>query len=260
MVRMLIKLQRSFVNQDMIIQADAKSLEVVCGAYLSKDQVLIQELTQGLDIHALNQKVLGLPPGDLGRLIAKIFIFRLMYGGSAYSYANDSDFTMVSTSEKFWQQKIDGFYHKYKQFAEWHVKIVKDAVDNGYLRTPSGRQYDFELVRNYRNDLEPPQTLIKNYPVQGLGADVMSIARVSFRRRQINGKMAGLSINTIHDSIVCDIPEEWVGRYAQTFHDVFADIPRNFKLVFGVEFDLPLRCEVKAGPNMMEMEEYKIAI
>ena len=71
----------------MIIQLDAKGLEIVCGAYLSQDEVLMKELIDGVDIHSRNQKMLGLPEGKDGRLVAKIFVFRLMYGGGAWGYA-----------------------------------------------------------------------------------------------------------------------------------------------------------------------------
>ena len=219
----------------------------------------MDELRAGLDIHGINQRVLGLPEGDIGRLIAKIFIFRLMYGGSAYSYSKDSDFIHVSSSEKFWQQKIDEFYHKYKGFAQWHIQIVRDATKNGYLDMPTGRRYNYSLVRNFRGELEAPQTTIKNYPVQGLGADVMSVARVSCRRRWQNQNVNGILVNTVHDSIVGDIQQSEVEKAALLFHGVFDSLPDNFKRVFGVEFNLPLRCEVKYGYNSTDMEEWKIA-
>lgn len=78
----------------MIIQADAKGLETYCVAYLSQDQVLMKELIEGLDVHGSNQEAFGLP----SRLIAKVFVFRLIYGGSAYSYAHDPDFMGVTVS------------------------------------------------------------------------------------------------------------------------------------------------------------------
>lgn len=234
--------------------------EVYCGAYLSQDKILMQELRDGLDIHGINQReVLNLGSHDEGRLIAKIFLFRLMYGGSAYSYAHDSDFMGVSTSEKYWQKIIDAFYEKYKGFRDWHTRILRQATEQGYLIMPTGRRYNFKLKRNFRGEFEAPQTLIKNYPVQGLGADVMSIARVSFYRRFNAEQVKGLVVNTIHDSIGCDVPSEELNHVASLFHSVFDDLPSNFQRVFGVEFNLPLRCEVKVGKNMMEMEEYKLA-
>lgn len=243
-----------------IIQCDAKGLEVYCGAYLSQDQILMEELRSGLDIHGINQReVLNLGSHEAGRLIAKIFIFRLMYGGSAYSYAHDPDFMAVSTSEKYWQKIIDAFYEKYKGFRDWHNRILREAGEKGYLIMPTGRRYNFRMKRNYRNELVVPQTIIKNYPVQGLGADVMSIARVSFKRRFDAEGVEGDCVNTVHDSIVVDLPSHEVPRVARLFNEVFDDLPTNFNRVFGVEFNLPLRCEVKVGKNQMEMDEYKLA-
>jgi hypothetical protein len=42
------------------------------------------------------------------------------------------------------------------------------------------------------------------------------------------------------------------------FHGVFHDIPANIKKLFGYEWKVPLGCEVKAGPNLKDMEEVKL--
>jgi len=181
-----------------------------------------------------------------------------MYGGGAYSYAHDPDFTDVSTSEKFWQKVIDRFYEKYKGLAAWHTKLIKEAVTTGQVVMPTGRIYKYELKRNHRGELEPPQTTIKNYPVQGLGADLMSIARVSFMRRFKDAGINGELVNTIHDSIVVDVPKHEVRKVVELFHSVFADIPNNFERLFKRSFNLPLRCEVGVGDNMKGLVEYKL--
>jgi len=181
-----------------------------------------------------------------------------MYGGSAYAYANDPDFSSVSSSEKYWQKVIDAFYNKYTGLRDWHIKIVQEAIQNGQLIMPTGRIYKFELGRNYKGELKAPETIIKNYPVQGLGADLMSIARVSFMKRFRDANINGVLINTVHDSIVCDIMESEVRRTVEIFHSVFNDIPINFNRLFGVSFNIPLTCEVSIGINQKELTEYKI--
>ena len=93
----------------MLLQADAKQLEWVGATYLSQDQVALKEIWGSVDQHADNQTRFGLP----SRLVAKTFVFRLIYGGSAYSYANDPNFRDIG-NEKFWQGVIDQFYDKYK--------------------------------------------------------------------------------------------------------------------------------------------------
>lgn len=178
-----------------------------------------------------------------------------MYGGSAYAYANDPDFAEASGSQKYWQRVIDAFYSKYNGLRDWHTKIVQDASRDGRLVMPTGRVYNFELKRNYRGELESPDTIIKNWPVQGLGADLMSIARVSFYRRFKDAGVRGLIVNSIHDSIVCDIHSSEVERCTKLFHSVFNDLPSNFHRLFGVDFNLPMTCEVSVGSNMKELNE-----
>ena len=128
-------------------------------------------------------------------------------------------------------------------------------MQNGQLVMPTGRTYKFELRRDFRGELKAPETTIKNYPVQGFGADVMSIIRVSFAKRFRDAKIDGVIVNTVHDSIVCDISSSEISRVEALFHNVFRDFPANFNRVFGVEFDLPLKCEVSVGKNMKELEE-----
>ena len=88
----------------MILNADAKALEWVCATYLSQDATAIQEIKNEIDQHSDNQKRFALP----SRLIAKTFVFRLIYGGSAYSYAMDNNFKDIG-NEDYWQKVIDQF-------------------------------------------------------------------------------------------------------------------------------------------------------
>ena len=201
----------------MIVNADAKGLEVVCAAYLSHDKVMMQELIDGVDIHGENQKLFGIP-----RLIAKILKFRIIYGGTAYSFAHDPDFAEISTSEKYWQKIIDKYFNKYQGLFEWHTKIIQEVGNTGQLTTPSGRVFVFDPVFNFRGDLTLPITQIKNFPVQSIGADMMSIARVDFARRFYESGIEGYIVNTVHDSIVLDVREE-VQATAILFHQVFND-------------------------------------
>lgn len=230
----------------MIINCDAKSLEVFGAAYLSQDPVMLEELRAGLDMHSKNQEAFNLPT----RLIAKTLIFRTIYGGTEYSFANDPDFAEVSTSVKYWKRVLDKFFDKYKGLAKWHERIIQEVTKTGkYINPATGRTYSY--TRTDRGDW--PVTQIKNFPVQGLGADIMSIARVSFHRRFHDLKYPGRIINSVHDSIVVDVPNETVSAVSRLFHDVFLDLPANFYRIFSVEFNLPLACEVQYGSNMKDL-------
>jgi DNA polymerase-1 len=234
-----------------LVNADVKGLEVVVAAELSNDPVLKQEIKDKVDIHEVNRDRFKLGEGKAGRLIAKIFKFRLIYGGSAYSYANDSDFMGVSSSEKFWQGVIDEYYDKYKGIRKWHNFLIEYAKKNGRLEIPSGRF--FPITPDWKKREPWPITVIKNYPVQGFGADLVMLARLEARRRLKQSGMASLLISTIHDSIVADCPENEVEAVGRILNQAVEDVPMLCKQVYGYDFSLPMTAEVQYGPNKKNM-------
>jgi DNA polymerase-1 len=235
----------------MIVNSDAKSLEVNCAAYLSQDPTLLEEVRGGFDMHSSNQEILGLP----SRLIAKIFVFRLIYGGSAYAYSVDADFATCGFSQKKWQEIIDKFYDKYKGLHNWHIKIVREAIETGQLVMPTGRVYKFASSINNKGERVWPRTTILNYPVQGLGADIMTIIRVDFFNRLQKLHLQAKIINTVHDSIVVDCPQKEVDTITDLFYNIYMDVPKNFQKLFGVEYNLPLTNEISVGPNLKDLTE-----
>lgn len=252
----------------MLVNCDVKGLEVVVAAELSGDPVLKQEVRDKVDIHEANRDRFKLGgeryvvgesdeaarARKQGRLIAKIFKFRLIYGGSAYSYAHDSDFMGVSTSEKFWQGVIDEYYEKYKGIRKWHDHLINTAKRNGQLEIPSGRFFPIKPDFNKRG--EPwPITVIKNYPVQGFGADLVMLARLQAAKNLRIAGVKSVLISTIHDSIVADCPENEVELVGKILNDAVEAVPDLCRKTFGYDFSLPLNSEVQYGPNKRDMHD-----
>ena len=241
-----------------LVNADVKGLEVVVAAELSGDKILKQEIIDKVDIHETNRDRFKLGDGKPGRLVAKIFKFRLIYGGSAYSYANDSDFQGVSKSQKFWQDVIDEYYAKYTGIKQWHDTLIHTAQRDGVLRIPSGRQFPIVPIRNkWNGSMDWPITVIKNYPVQGFGADLVMLARLEANKRLKESGLEYKLISTIHDSIVADCPSRVVSDIGRILNDSIESVPRLCKDVFGYPFSLPLTSEVQYGPNKKEMVDLK---
>lgn len=233
----------------MLLQADAKALEWVCATYLSQDPVAYKEIWDNADQHTDNQQRFGLP----SRLIAKTFVFRLIYGGSAYSYAHDPNFKDIG-GEQYWQDVIDQFYEKYAGLGEWHRRIFDDAKRDRKLTMPTGRVYYYEPEIKYNKE-NWPRTKILNYPVQGLGADLMAIARVSLFNR-LKDKEGIKFVNTVHDSIILDFDSNICDNISivNLVDKCFSDVPKNFEKLFGKEFNLPMRVECQVGPTWGDME------
>jgi DNA polymerase I-like protein with 3'-5' exonuclease and polymerase domains len=121
---------------------------------------------------------------------------------------------------------------------------------------PTGRVYNFEPEIKYGKE-QWARTKILNYPVQGLGADLMAIARVSLRNRLITKKGVQI-VNTVHDSIILDFdPKVWDNNSIVSLVDkCFNDVPANFERLFGTKFNLPMRVECEIGPDWGNMEKY----
>ena len=144
-----------------ILNADAANLEWRTIAEISRDKIAIEEINNGLDFHTDNQKRFNLP----SRLIAKIFLFRWIFLGSAYAYAKDPDFAAVSTSQDFWQMIIDQFNEKYTGIAEYHRSSVDQVLRTGeYIHPLTGRIYKHTL-RERRGEWMYNPSEIVNFPV-----------------------------------------------------------------------------------------------
>lgn len=234
----------------MLLQADAKQLEWIGATYLSQDKVAIDEIWNQVDQHADNQARFNLP----SRSIAKTFVFRLIYGGSAYSYANDPNFKEIG-NEDFWQSIIDQFYAKYQDLSKWHEQLLATVKRDRQLVMPTGRIYKFNSEIKYGREVFP-RTKILNYPVQGLGADLMAIARVSLANR-LKDKEGIKLVNTIHDSIFLDYDDKQHDtlELVKLVDTCFNDVPKNFKKLFGVDFNLPIRVECEVGKDWGNMEK-----
>ena len=229
------------------INVDAKALEWMCALQLSKDAVGIKEWEERLDIHTVNQEAFHLP----SRLIAKIYLFRLIYGGTAYAYSKDPDFADVKGDVDFWQKVIDKTYGKYKGLKAWHDKIFLEAISNGCLEMPTGRKYFFKKTEKD----EWPRTQILNYPVQGLGADLMMLARVDlFKRLQFEQIGLIKFRGTVHDSIIIDAHPSCVETVQKAVQQTWRALPRLYEHFYGEPFVLECRYELKVGNNLTDME------
>lgn len=210
----------------------------------------MQEVINKFDSHADNQAKFKLPD----RVTAKRFIFKLLYGATDYGFFTDPDFIDVGFSQEKWAEVIEKFYEKYKGIAAWHKQIIQEAQRYKRLEIPSGRYYPFEPEVKY-GKIKWPITKIKNYPIQGFGADLVMLARIESKKR-----LKALPVDfvsTIHDSIVIDCEEQYLEEVANALLSSIQKVPQLCKEAFNYDFSLPLTAEVQYGNNKRDMQEFK---
>jgi len=244
----------------MLVKIDSAQLEWRTAVFLSNDPIGIAEINSGEDIHNNNKEAFGLPD----RLTAKVYLFRTIFRGNGWSFANDPNFSHVSTDPEYWEDINNKFYTKYKGLDAWHHEL-KDLVIRGQpIVGPTGRFWKIPMKeyqkKNWKtgkleNVLDIPWTTLSNYPVQGTGADIMKVARISLWNRLKNSK--ALLISTVHDDLKLDVPDSELDFVIKTATDVFNDLPKNFKKLFNVDMPIPFPGEVSVGKDLLNMEKVK---
>lgn len=164
----------------------------------------------------------------------------------------DPDFMHVSTSVKYWDKVGQQFYTKYAGIEKLYQKHLQIISQKKPLVGPSGREWLIEMDTDWKGELKLPETKCVNYPVQGTGADVMMIARISFWNRVKKLKLDKeiLPVSTVHDSLIIDAPSKHLELVSNLYYQVFRDLPKNIKKLFNYDWIVPLTCEVKAGMKL----------
>lgn len=139
--------------------------------------------------------------------------------------------------------------------AKWHESLVRTVLDKGRLVMPTGREYHWDRADVARR-LWFHRPKILNYPVQGLGADLVAIGRVTVWKRLRKEKIPHLFVSTVHDSLDIDCETCYTSSIAKIVKQAIGDIPTNFERLFGVPFDLPVSCEIGYGPKLSELTPF----
>jgi len=132
-----------------------------------------------------------------------------------------------------------------------------EAQTNGRITIPSGRYYP--IVPDITKRESWPLTIIKNYPVQGLGADLVMLARLRASQLLNQGGLGEAKLcGTIHDSIVCEAPSKNVKEVGQILNQAVSEVPDFCKRIWNYDFSLPLKSVATYGPNKTDMVELEL--
>lgn len=236
---------------DLIGNADLSQLEWRVAAYLSQDPVAIHEIKSGVDYHRENAiKFFG---DAQFRTDAKVFGFRLLYGGTAYGMFMDSKMPKFPLSK--WERIVEEYYTKYSRLRQWQTENIAAVIRNkGWLRLPSGRILTFD-----RREGTYSEKQIKNYPVQAFAtADIMPLAMVVIAKRMRRDGYRSHMICQVHDSIVFDVVRDELDNLARLCVGTFRELPDLMRQFWGIDFNVPLDGEFEAGPDYGSLSKYDI--
>jgi len=225
-----------------ILEADFAQLEFRVAAFLSQDKVAMQEIATGFDVHAYTAKVITDAGQKTTRQEAKGSTFDPLFGASGWGR---------SKAEAAYYKH---FNDKYQGIAKWHSKLGDEAVDDGKITTPSGRQYAFPDVTRRQSGQPTHFTMIKNYPVQGFATgDIVPVVFLEMDKRL--EPLNSCIVNSVHDSIVVDVHPHEKDAVIQIITDMNSNLNQIIEEAYNVKMNVPMLLESKIGSNWLDIKD-----
>lgn len=228
-----------------LVSFDYSQMELRIAAALSGDQKMIEFFSQGKDIHRMTAtqifKVSEQQVSSSQRKLAKQLNFGILYGMGASSLAQTA-----KISRKKAQQFIENYFQKFEGIKSFLEQSVKEVKEKGFAVTLWGRKRPLPEINSTDRRLRAAaERMAKNFPVQGTAADLIKAAMVEIGQKFDLESESSILLQ-IHDELLFEIKKEKVGDWAPQIKDLMEGVE---------EFKIPLRVDIKIGPNWGELEE-----
>ncbi|KAH9600134.1 DNA-directed DNA polymerase [Trypanosoma melophagium] len=259
-----------FGDKGRCVELDYSQLEIVIMALLSKDKRLVSDLKKGVDFHikrasffsglSYEEIYKGYTRGDPKyvklRKTAKTFSFQRLYGAGVPLLHKTTGIPVkdLEASIRMEEEEYPGVSRFHRLVRTLALRANNPGLPTHFVvELPTGLRMSFK-TRDVVLNLPP----VKNYPIQGFGAELaqMMVGRVFrlFVRRDFYGQKAFM-INFVHDSLWLDchldVLEECVRETRSCLTEVQTHVAKAFP---GVELLLPLHVTAQCGMDMSSME------
>ncbi len=228
----------------LLLAADYSQIELRVLAHYSGDEALRTAFAQDEDIHArVAAEVFGVPleqvTSDMRRK-AKAVNFGVIYGQSPFGLAKSINVDQSEAAEF-----IEAYFARYQGVTEFIEKILEDCRKTGYVKTILGRRRRITGIReparrrdSFQRNL-PERTAI-NTVIQGSAADLIKLAMLGIHCRLREDRKSARMLLQIHDELIFESPADEIAALGEL---VVAE------MTTGHELTVPLRVDVKTGPN-----------
>lgn len=230
----------------LLMAADYSQIELRVLAHFSGDEELCAAFARDEDIHArvasqVNEVPLEMVTPEMRRA-AKAVNFGVVYGQSPFGLARALDIEQEEAA-KF----IDSYFAGYPGIEEFLGKVLASCREMGYVKTILGRRRSISGVREgagrQRNLAE--RTAV-NTVIQGSAADLIKLAMVSILRRLRKEQPQAKMLLQIHDELIFEVPPDQLYQLAELVRQ---------EMVGVCKLNVPLKVDIKAGPNWAAAEE-----
>jgi DNA polymerase-1 len=231
----------------VFISADYSQIDLRVLAHISQDKRFIEAFKAGADIHSTTaREIFNIPkrcsvPNSL-RSAAKSINFGIIYGMSPFGLSKQLNIPFEKA-----KKYIDGYFERYDKVKFWMKQIVRQALEDGYVRTITGRiRYIPELRSTNAQVRRAGERMALNAPIQGSSADIIKIAMLNIYNEVKLKNYKSLMLLQVHDDLLFEVPD---GEFENMI-----SIIKN-KMENPLHLSIPIVVDIKTGRNWGEMKE-----
>jgi len=238
------KVRKAFVpTNDLLLSMDYSQIELRILAHISGSEELINAFVNGQDIHTkVAADIHGITEAEVTkkmRSTAKEVIFGIVYGISGFGLGEN-----LEINPKEAKQFIDKYYELYPGVKRYMDNIVKEAYEEGSVRTLFNRKRTIDELTNKNFMIRSQgERIALNTPIQGTSADIIKKAMVevykAFKENNIKSKM----ILQVHDELIFDCIEEEKDKIVEIVKNIMENT---------IKISVPLKVSADFGRDWYE--------
>lgn len=243
------KFRQSFIAEkgDQLVSFDYSQLELRIVAYLAQDQKMLAAFKRGEDIHTRTAaEIFEVEPGKVTanmRREAKALNFGLIYGMGVLGFARSAGVDRLRAREF-----VTKYLNEFSGVASFMEKIKEEARQKGFVQTFFGRRRDLpEILSGIPQLVAQAERMAINAPIQGTGADIIKLAMNRIYEYLHQNKSADQVrlLLQVHDELLFEVKENLVNEAIKPIREIMEKV---------WPVDVPLKVDVKAGPNWAQLK------
>ena len=235
-------IRKAFVADcdSVLLSSDYSQIELRMFAHMSNATNLVEAFISGEDIHRKTASdIFGVDISNVTKQMryqAKAVNFGILYGISSFGLSEDLNMD-VKDAKKF----IDNYLATYPGIKEYTESVIKNAYDQGYVKTIMNRKRTIEELNNKNYMIRSMgERMALNTPVQGSSADILKKAMIEiyneFNKLNLKSKM----LIQVHDELVFNVLENEKEKVIQIVTYIMEN---TYKL------NVPLKVEINTGKD-----------
>ena len=231
-----------------LLSADYSQIDLRVLAHLSGDRNLTEAFRHGEDIHLRTAaEVFNCAPEFVTpemRRAAKAINFGIVYGQTPTGLSRELGLSRAEAANY-----IKHYFEACPGVKAWSDKTMAEAKKTGFVTTFAGRRRLLpELTASNPHLRSFAERAAVNTPVQGGSADIIKKAMVKLFAVLKHSKEI-LMLLQVHDELVFEVRK---GKLPEAAALIRKEMERAYKL------EVPLKADLKTGPNWRDMEKYAI--